>query len=171
MSAEIVGATGLLVAREGSTLRLSPFRPPFRFFRQGDETVTRPYRFAFAAGFLLAGCTALAQTESAEIRSKEAETWGPVAGFTTLSPMGLRPEHNSALFLEPERAYCPGGAGGFGLAQEALAEVQIPEGASLDYLELWGYDDEPTYGMTASLYEFCQGVGFDPPTTTLVGEL
>lgn len=107
----------------------------------------------------------------AALRPKETESWGPATGFTTLTPMALRAEHNSGLFREPERAYCPTGWGGFGLAQEALAEIQLPEGVALDYLQMWAYDDEPTDGLTATLYEFCAGVGFDPPTTTLVGEL
>ncbi|HTR02609.1 MAG TPA: S-layer homology domain-containing protein [Thermoanaerobaculia bacterium] len=121
-----------------------------------------------ATGVLFWAGATLAQTD---LRTKQAETWGPGTGFTTLSPMALHAEHDSLIFLEPERAYCWGDSGGMGQAEEALGQVRLPEGASLDYLEVWGYDDEPTYGMTATLYEFCAGVGFDPPTTTLIGEI
>ncbi len=103
--------------------------------------------------------------------SRSPKTWGTAEGFTTVSPMDLVDEHQSFVRKQPERAYCALGAGGEGSAQEALAQVQLPEGVGLDYLELWGYDDEPTYGMTATLYEFCQGVGFNPPTTTLIGSI
>ncbi|HTY42710.1 MAG TPA: S-layer homology domain-containing protein [Thermoanaerobaculia bacterium] len=99
------------------------------------------------------------------------KTWGVATGFTALSPMDLIEEHTSAVRIQPERAWCALGNGGQGAAQEALAQVQVPEGVALDYLELWGYDDEPTYGMQATLYEFCQSVGYNPPTTTLIGSI
>ena len=115
------------------------------------------------------GAEAVPSVTAAAIQSPQ--TWGTAAGFTTVSPMNLVAEHSSSVLPEPERAYCFLGAGGQGLAQEALAEVQLPAGAGLDYLELWGYDEEPTYGVTATLYEFCQAVGYNPPTTTLIGSI
>ena len=99
------------------------------------------------------------------------QTWGAATGFTVVSPMALTQEHYSDVRHEPERAYCALGAGGQGLAQEAVAQVQIPDGAGLDHMEVWGYDDEPSYGLTVALYEFCQAVGYNPPTTTLLGTL
>ena len=103
--------------------------------------------------------------------AQSPQTWGPATGFTTISSMDIIAEHNSALFREPDRAYCTLGSGGDGFAQEALTQLQLPEGAGLQYLSLWGYDDEPTYGLTVTLYEFCQAVGFNPPTTTLIGSI
>ncbi len=115
------------------------------------------------------GASSGVSTSAAAIQTPE--TWGTATGFTTVSPSSLRSEHGSGLLPEPERAYCELGAGGQGAAQEALAQLELPEGAGLDYLQVWGYDDEPTYGLTAVLYEFCQAVGFNPPTTTLIGSL
>jgi len=153
-----LGGAGLL-AQAGPGLRV-PVTDPGELARMGLPAGERVYRWGAAP----------APSEAGPMR-RVADTWGPAEGFTTLSPMALRSEHNSGLFLEPWRAYCPSGWGGFGQAQEALGEVRLPEGASLDYLQVWGYDDEPTYGLTVTLYEFCAGVGFDPPITTLVGEL
>jgi hypothetical protein len=99
------------------------------------------------------------------------KSWGTAEGFTTVSPSSLAREHRSLMIAEPERVYCLLGAGGDGFAQEALTQIELPEGVALDYLQVWGYDEEPTYGMTATLYEFCQAVGFNPPTTTLIGSI
>jgi hypothetical protein len=85
--------------------------------------------------------------------------------------MDIIAEHSSVLVREPDRAYCALNSGGDGLAQEALTQLDVPEGAGLQYLSLWGYDDEPTYDLTATLYEFCQAVGFNAPTTTLIGSV
>jgi hypothetical protein len=104
-------------------------------------------------------------------RTRTGETWGAAEGFSILSPMDFHFEHLSQVSIEPDRAYCVLGAGGQGAAQEALAEVSLPDGVGLDYLQLWAYDDDATYGLTATLYEFCQGVGFAPPTTTLIGSI
>ena len=98
-------------------------------------------------------------------------TWGTATGFTTLSSMQLKPEHASAVYQQPDQAYCVLGAGGDGTAQEALAELSLPDGSTPSYLSVWGYDADPAYGMTTILYEFCQAQGFNPPTTTLLGSL
>lgn len=99
------------------------------------------------------------------------QTWGTATGFTTASSLDLVPEHHSGLMQGTERAYCPLGYGGGAFAQEALIQLQLPEGAALGYLEVWGNDEDPTYGLTVRVFEFCQAVGFDPPTTTLIGSI
>jgi hypothetical protein len=104
-------------------------------------------------------------------RPKSAETWGAAEGFTTLSPVDLVIEHSSLIRAQAEKAYCELGAGGQGQAQEALAQIQLPDGVGLDDLEVWGYDEEPTHGLTATVYESCQSVGYDPPATTLIGSI
>lgn len=99
------------------------------------------------------------------------DTWGTATGFTSVSAMDLAREHYSGLIREPDRSYCPPGFGGSAAAQEALAELQLPDGAALEYLGVWGYDEEPDYALTVRLFEFCQAVGYNPPTTTLIGSL
>ncbi len=114
----------------------------------------------------------VAESESATSPAPSVpQTWGPATGFTTLSSMQLKPEHASVVIQQPDQAFCVLGAGGAGAAQEALAELSLPAGASLSHLSVWGYDVDPDYGMKATLYEFCQAQGFNPPTTTLIGSL
>ncbi len=109
------------------------------------------------------------QRSAAAVQSPQ--TWGTATGFTTVTSMDIISEHKTMLVREPDRAYCVLGSGGDGLAQEALTQLELPEGAGLQYLSIWGYDDEPTYGLTVNFYEFCQAVGFNPPTTTLIGSI
>ena len=97
------------------------------------------------------------------------ETWGTAAGYTTVMGYELAREHASWLMKEPSRTYCNLLGGGDGYpAQEGVAQLQLPEGALLGQLQFWAYDEDPDYGLTFHVYEFCQGVGFDPPTTTVL---
>ncbi len=96
------------------------------------------------------------------------ETWGTAAGYSTVMGFELQQEHSSLLVKESERTYCHLYGGGGSAAAEGVAQLQFPDGAGLAQLQFWAYDENPTYGLTFNVYEFCQGTGFNPPTTTLI---
>jgi len=121
-------------------------------------------------GLLFAGLLS-AQTPPDSL-SKDAaalqtpETWGTAAGYTTVMAYALREAYNYTLVRELERTYCRQFAG-FYPAQEAWAQLALPDGAKLAQLQFWAYDDDPNYGLTFEVYETCQ-VGGSPPTMTLI---
>lgn len=101
--------------------------------------------------------------------ARAPETWGTAAGYTTVMGYELQEEHYSALIKEPEKTYCALNYGGGSAAQEGVAQLQLPDGAALAQLQFWAYDENPSYGLTFNVYEFCQATGFNPPATTLIG--
>ena len=96
------------------------------------------------------------------------ETWGTAGGFTTVMGHELEPEHYSWLFRSPDETYCMSDEDN-SLAQEAIAQFQFPEGAALLSLQFWAYDGHPVSGLTLHVYEHCNVVGYNPPTTTVIG--
>ena len=104
----------------------------------------------------------------AEAAVQAPETWGTGVGYTTFLGHELRREHFSAVISRPEGSYCSS-TEDYPDAQEGVAQLTVPEGAALLDLHFWAYDEDPTYGLAFNVYEFCQGAGFNPPTTTLLG--
>ncbi len=97
------------------------------------------------------------------------ETWGTAPGYTTVMGYELTGLHHifDDLAREIDKTYCIEYAGVYP-ALEAVAQLQLPDGADLAQFQFWAYDEEPNYGLTFNVFESCQGVGFDPPTVTLL---
>ena len=96
------------------------------------------------------------------------ETWGTAIGVTTVAGHELVSEGISGLTRRPEAVYCWAGEEYPG-TQRGLAQLKLPDGVALHTLQFWTYDDHPVYGLAFEVYEYCRGVGFDPPIATLIG--
>ncbi|MEP6994648.1 MAG: S-layer homology domain-containing protein [Acidobacteriota bacterium] len=106
--------------------------------------------------------------ESANLESPE--TWGTGVGYSTVDGLDLQGSiRDYSLVRSPGQAYCfdnggyPGGVG-------AYAQIQVPEGASLGVFRFWAYDSHPDKDLWFYVWETCQPIGYDPPTTTLITE-
>lgn len=96
------------------------------------------------------------------------QAFGTAAGSTSVMAHDLVYEGNSPLRLLYESAYC--WTAGWTDPAAGLAAVRFPDGALLQQLQFWGYDADPDW-LTVSLLETCQGVGFDPPVTSILGSV
>ncbi len=97
------------------------------------------------------------------------QTWGTASGYTTGMGYELRNERGLTV-KEPDRTFCPLWFGGAGQsASTGVIQLQFPDGAKLGQLQFWAYDEDPDYGLTFDVYEYCNAVGFGSPVTTLIG--
>ena len=98
------------------------------------------------------------------------KSWGIARhGFTTVQGYELQEGwHEIRLGRYPEGGtFCVDNGVGGGWA---WAQVDLPEGASLDLFRSWAYDADPDQDLTFEVWETCQPYGYDPPTHTLIAE-
>ncbi len=69
---------------------------------------------------------------------------------------------NIYLWREPDKAYCREVAGVFPV-MEAIAPVDVPDGAALSDFKYWAYDEEANYNLTFNLLETCTTTDGLPP--------
>jgi len=96
------------------------------------------------------------------------KTWGTQTGSTTVAAMALQKSlADSKLQHNLDLTFCthsvPGGA-------FAVAQFQLPEGASLGDFNSWAFDADPDRDLYFALFETCQDYGYDDPVTTLIAE-
>jgi hypothetical protein len=121
-------------------------------------------RFALLfAEFSLVGGLLLAQAPPEErIRAKRTETWGTSTGYTMImnyrfqsaNPNVTNPSYYYALVNGASQgSRCDGAP-----AAECLgyAQIQAPEGATLDGLDLWTYDNSDEADLHYALIENCE---------------
>lgn len=100
------------------------------------------------------------------------ESWGSAPGYTTVMGYELAAAYSAAndniyLRREAEKTYCREVSGVFPV-MEALAPVEVPDGAALSDFKYWAYDEEASYGLTFNLLETCTTNDGFPPTTMIL---
>ena len=120
--------------------------------------------FLFAAGLWAQAPPEERIPDAAALQTPE--TWGTAPGYTTVMGYELHSFIGGYLVSWLEATYCRAVAGVYP-AQEAWAQLQLPDGANLGQLQFWGYDEDPNYGLTFEVYESCQAPG-STPTITLI---
>ena len=96
------------------------------------------------------------------------ETWGTQSGFTTVGGMALQKSlADSKLQHNGDLTFCTDAVAG---GAYAIAQVQLPEGASLGNFNSWAFDAHPDRDLNFEFFETCQDYGYDDPVTTLVAE-
>ncbi len=93
------------------------------------------------------------------------ETWGTAYGYASVMGYELTRENGIYLQKEPGRSFCPNESAS-SIAQAAIGQFQIPDGARIDEMDIWAFDSDPDYFLTFDLLEFCQAVGFNGPIIT-----
>jgi len=99
-----------------------------------------------------------------------AQGWGTAPGYTTLMGYqlsGMYVSNEGPLRQELGATYCQVSPGSYD--RQAAAQLDFPDGASLDQLQFWAYDADPTYWLTFDVFEARQAPGSGTPTTTLLG--
>jgi hypothetical protein len=106
------------------------------------------------------------------LRPKVVETWGTGVGYTTVHGHELKSQEEgiTVLFRQPP-PYSDTECNGTGSqGAHAFAQIQVPDGASLDLFSHWAFDSASDQDLWFRVWETCQPYGYDPPTSTLIAE-
>lgn len=125
----------------------------------------------WAGSFLLCAGVLSGQAPP-EAAISSPESWGSAPGYTTVMGHQLAAVYSPAndniyLWREPDKAYCREVAGVFPVL-EAMAPIDVPDGAALLDFKYWAYDEEVSYNLTFTLLETCTTPDGFPPTTTIL---
>ena len=122
-----------------------------------------PWRTMFTTLSLLSAAGLLhAQGKGSALETPQ--TFGTAAGYTTTIGHELTGAGQFYFARYLGATFC---VQGVVAPCEAFARIELPDGATLSQLQFWAYDTDPDW-LTVRLYESCQAVGFNPPSTNAI---
>jgi hypothetical protein len=124
-------------------------------------------RLALIGCLLTVGGAAHAQTSGPTARAGAGpQTWGTAAGATTILAHEFNEDYAASRMTRFLGAiFCDHDPDPLATTY-ALAQLHVPDGATLSQLQFWAYDIDAEDGLNISLWESCQPPGPAPPVST-----